>query len=187
MLSRAITGTAYERRGYIAVPAYVDSLAEARNGACNQTCSIWRSRTKHKTQSQHFRHADTNLANPRTSAWFMKPLRRDALLGGAELLELSTQAQSSYGHLFHDAVGFSLEGCDWKGLEIETSPNTESRNADFNEGHCQQLLLRKGENHWQAAGENTPTSIKEEKKEKHTSSGNIPLHQLRRKHLVKEP
>eukprot|EP00983_Pelagomonas_calceolata_P050692 1142087-Pelagomonas_calceolata.AAC.12 len=36
-------------------------------------------------QSQHFRQADTNLANPRTSAWFMKFLRRDALLGGAEL------------------------------------------------------------------------------------------------------
>eukprot|EP00983_Pelagomonas_calceolata_P013407 429007-Pelagomonas_calceolata.AAC.1 len=34
-------------------------------------------------QSQHFRHADTNLANSRTSAWFMKSLRRDALLGGA--------------------------------------------------------------------------------------------------------
>eukprot|EP00983_Pelagomonas_calceolata_P082202 1155839-Pelagomonas_calceolata.AAC.29 len=30
-------------------------------------------------------HADTNLANPRTSAWFMKYLRRDALLGSAEL------------------------------------------------------------------------------------------------------
>eukprot|EP00983_Pelagomonas_calceolata_P099070 1158419-Pelagomonas_calceolata.AAC.13 len=40
---------------------------------------------KGKKQSQHFRHADTNLANPRTPAWFMKSLRRDALLGGAEL------------------------------------------------------------------------------------------------------
>eukprot|EP00983_Pelagomonas_calceolata_P043535 1138947-Pelagomonas_calceolata.AAC.2 len=30
-------------------------------------------------------HADTNLANPRTSAWFVKSLRHDALLGGAEL------------------------------------------------------------------------------------------------------
>eukprot|EP00983_Pelagomonas_calceolata_P021145 663036-Pelagomonas_calceolata.AAC.11 len=27
-------------------------------------------------------HADTNLANPRTSAWFMHSIRRDALLGG---------------------------------------------------------------------------------------------------------
>eukprot|EP00983_Pelagomonas_calceolata_P132711 1161899-Pelagomonas_calceolata.AAC.3 len=36
-------------------------------------------------RSQHSRHADTNLANPRTLAWFMKSLKRDALLGGAEL------------------------------------------------------------------------------------------------------
>eukprot|EP00983_Pelagomonas_calceolata_P078190 1154187-Pelagomonas_calceolata.AAC.2 len=29
-----------------------------------------------EAQSQHFRQADTNLANPRTSAWFMKSLRQ---------------------------------------------------------------------------------------------------------------
>eukprot|EP00983_Pelagomonas_calceolata_P035570 1113275-Pelagomonas_calceolata.AAC.1 len=38
-----------------------------------------------EAQSQHFRHADANLANPRTAAWFMKPLKRGALLGVAEL------------------------------------------------------------------------------------------------------
>eukprot|EP00967_Tisochrysis_lutea_P024223 scaffold27813_cov13-Tisochrysis_lutea.AAC.1 len=31
------------------------------------------------------RHAGTNLANPRTSVWFMKSLRRDALPGWAKL------------------------------------------------------------------------------------------------------
>eukprot|EP00983_Pelagomonas_calceolata_P005567 181979-Pelagomonas_calceolata.AAC.1 len=42
--------------------------------------------------TQHFRHADTNLADPKTSAWFMEPLRRVALLGGAkQMLELSAQ------------------------------------------------------------------------------------------------
>eukprot|EP00967_Tisochrysis_lutea_P081809 scaffold113104_cov18-Tisochrysis_lutea.AAC.2 len=35
--------------------------------------------------SQHFRHADKDLANPRTLALSMKSLRRVALLGSAEL------------------------------------------------------------------------------------------------------
>eukprot|EP00983_Pelagomonas_calceolata_P071548 1151293-Pelagomonas_calceolata.AAC.2 len=30
-------------------------------------------------QSQHFRRADTNLANPRTSAWFMKSLKQNKI------------------------------------------------------------------------------------------------------------
>eukprot|EP00983_Pelagomonas_calceolata_P051813 1142571-Pelagomonas_calceolata.AAC.6 len=36
-----------------------------------------------EAQPQHSRHADSNLTYPGTSAWFMRSLRRDALLGGA--------------------------------------------------------------------------------------------------------
>eukprot|EP00983_Pelagomonas_calceolata_P072254 1151633-Pelagomonas_calceolata.AAC.3 len=32
-------------------------------------------------QSQHFRHADKNLSNPRTLAWLKKSFRRDTLFG----------------------------------------------------------------------------------------------------------
>eukprot|EP00983_Pelagomonas_calceolata_P088669 1157228-Pelagomonas_calceolata.AAC.1 len=58
-----------EGKGCIAAPAFGGSLAEAT-----------------KVPSQHFRHADTNLAIPRTSAWFMNS-RLDALLGDAAQLK----------------------------------------------------------------------------------------------------
>eukprot|EP00983_Pelagomonas_calceolata_P098488 1158358-Pelagomonas_calceolata.AAC.1 len=55
-------------------------LSGSENSDCKQTSSSWRTRSKHVSQSQYhtvndFRHDDTNLANPRTSAWFMKSLR----------------------------------------------------------------------------------------------------------------
>eukprot|EP00983_Pelagomonas_calceolata_P111123 1159749-Pelagomonas_calceolata.AAC.9 len=34
-----------------------------------------------EAQSQHFRHADTSLKNPRSLAWFMESLRRVAQAG----------------------------------------------------------------------------------------------------------
>eukprot|EP00983_Pelagomonas_calceolata_P008799 286448-Pelagomonas_calceolata.AAC.3 len=37
-----------------------------------------------ETYSQHFRHADISFTIPKTSIWFMKPVKRGALLGGAE-------------------------------------------------------------------------------------------------------
>eukprot|EP00983_Pelagomonas_calceolata_P038466 1136803-Pelagomonas_calceolata.AAC.17 len=52
-------------KGCIAVPAYVGSLADAKKLPANQTSLSWRTRTDYKTQSQHFKHTDTNLANPR--------------------------------------------------------------------------------------------------------------------------
>eukprot|EP00983_Pelagomonas_calceolata_P116902 1160364-Pelagomonas_calceolata.AAC.2 len=52
--------TASLGKGYIAVPACGGSFVEAKR-------------------------AYTDLANPRTPAWFMESLKRDALLGGAEL------------------------------------------------------------------------------------------------------
>eukprot|EP00983_Pelagomonas_calceolata_P030685 963941-Pelagomonas_calceolata.AAC.1 len=74
----------WEGKGYIAVPACGGSLAEAKR-VFNQR--------EGKGRSEHYRHADKNLANPRTSAWFIKSPRRDALLGVAELKLLELNAQ----------------------------------------------------------------------------------------------
>eukprot|EP00983_Pelagomonas_calceolata_P063431 1147717-Pelagomonas_calceolata.AAC.3 len=64
--------------------AACESTAKFQNS--NRPILHGKGRVTLEAQSQHFRHADTNLANPRTSAWFMKSLRRDALLWGAELI-----------------------------------------------------------------------------------------------------
>eukprot|EP00983_Pelagomonas_calceolata_P117483 1160420-Pelagomonas_calceolata.AAC.13 len=77
----------YVKRGYIAVPVYKGSLAEAKKGACKQTKPFQSGDHTQKTYNSvtHFRHADTNLAIPRTSAWFMKCLRRGTLLQCADV------------------------------------------------------------------------------------------------------
>eukprot|EP00983_Pelagomonas_calceolata_P045406 1139726-Pelagomonas_calceolata.AAC.3 len=72
--------------GYIAVPFCVGSLAEVKKVPVTKPVQSEEQEQNNETQSQHFKHADTNLANPRTSAWFMKPQRHDALLGGARLV-----------------------------------------------------------------------------------------------------
>eukprot|EP00983_Pelagomonas_calceolata_P059530 1145955-Pelagomonas_calceolata.AAC.3 len=55
-------------KGYIAVPAYMGSLAGAKKGCLQPNPSnLEDENKKHTTESQHFKHADTNLANPRDS------------------------------------------------------------------------------------------------------------------------
>eukprot|EP00983_Pelagomonas_calceolata_P061612 1146909-Pelagomonas_calceolata.AAC.1 len=71
----------YEREGLHSCTCLGGSLAEAKR-ACTKPDQ---SKGNTRSSGTAFRHADTNLANHRTSAWFMKSLRRDALLGGAEL------------------------------------------------------------------------------------------------------
>eukprot|EP00967_Tisochrysis_lutea_P127349 scaffold216418_cov14-Tisochrysis_lutea.AAC.1 len=44
--------------------------------------------------SQHFRHSDTNLAVPNTSAWFVKSIRRVALLRGIKPMNAEPPASS---------------------------------------------------------------------------------------------
>eukprot|EP00983_Pelagomonas_calceolata_P061541 1146870-Pelagomonas_calceolata.AAC.3 len=57
----------WKGKGYIAVPAYVGSLAGAKKVPV--TKPIRSGEQKHKIQPHNFKHADTNFANPRTSAW----------------------------------------------------------------------------------------------------------------------
>eukprot|EP00983_Pelagomonas_calceolata_P043915 1139081-Pelagomonas_calceolata.AAC.4 len=66
---------------WVTVLAYVDSLAEMKTVPVTKPVQAG----EQEQNIQHSRHADTDLANPRTSAWFMKSLRRVALLGSAEL------------------------------------------------------------------------------------------------------
>eukprot|EP00983_Pelagomonas_calceolata_P033648 1053449-Pelagomonas_calceolata.AAC.1 len=47
-----------------AVPAYKGSLAEARRRLQLYQSDLENKYKKHKTQSQHFKHADTNVATP---------------------------------------------------------------------------------------------------------------------------
>eukprot|EP00983_Pelagomonas_calceolata_P038196 1136703-Pelagomonas_calceolata.AAC.8 len=68
--------------GHIAVPAYVGSLAEVKEVPV--TKPVRSGEQKVETQSQHFKHADANFANPRTSAWIKQEL------------ELSAQAVKRY-------------------------------------------------------------------------------------------
>eukprot|EP00983_Pelagomonas_calceolata_P017203 538895-Pelagomonas_calceolata.AAC.6 len=102
------------------------TFSQETKGACNQNSPSWRTGAKHHavSQSQHFRHADTNLAYPGTSAWFMKSLDvmhcfwvQNYTGAGTECAVCQShlsQVLSSYGHqlFFHDAVGFPLEGQD---------------------------------------------------------------------------
>eukprot|EP00983_Pelagomonas_calceolata_P090218 1157393-Pelagomonas_calceolata.AAC.8 len=65
---------------YIAAPALRGSLAKAK-------------------KSQHFRHAGTKIANPRTSARFIKPQRRDGTTWGCrtkQVLELNAQGLQGF-------------------------------------------------------------------------------------------
>eukprot|EP00983_Pelagomonas_calceolata_P007617 247370-Pelagomonas_calceolata.AAC.1 len=71
-----------------------------------------------EAHSQHCRHANMNLADPKTSAWFkgykvFKGKRPHQCVGQSQLL----QTLSLYGlwvMYFPDASGLPLEGCDWK-------------------------------------------------------------------------
>eukprot|EP00983_Pelagomonas_calceolata_P102361 1158797-Pelagomonas_calceolata.AAC.7 len=69
---RGVAQPTQEGQGYIATPAYEGSLAEAKKELPVTKPSDLESRCKkHGTQSQQFRHADTNLTVPRTSAWML--------------------------------------------------------------------------------------------------------------------
>ena len=54
---------------YIRLQGQLSGNTEASNQSCPWTA---------QNQAQHSKHADTNLANSKTSAWFIKSLRHIA-------------------------------------------------------------------------------------------------------------
>eukprot|EP00983_Pelagomonas_calceolata_P014667 465523-Pelagomonas_calceolata.AAC.1 len=77
-----VGGYSDEGKGHTAVLAYEGRLAEAKKVPVTRTVQF---KGQNKIQPHHVRHTDTNFDDPKTSAWLMKPLRRDALLGSAKL------------------------------------------------------------------------------------------------------